>query len=85
MHTDCGKIPYPNPASAWRTLHSLSQPIALLSHKRLHKRCRIYRCARCHAWHLTHHLPLKRPEPVDPLHTAKRLNRQRLMMLEEAR
>lgn len=82
-NTDCGKVPYPNPASAWRARHMLSRPTALLSHKRLHKRCAIYRCEQCHRWHLTHRLTPKRPEPVDPLTRLQRFNLQR-RILEEA-
>ena len=55
MHTpDCGKVPYPNPATAWRTIRALTSTTALLSHKRLHKACAAYRCQDCHQWHITH-------------------------------
>ncbi|MDQ5908316.1 MAG: hypothetical protein QG599_407 [Pseudomonadota bacterium] len=86
MHSHCGKVPYPNPVTAWRVLRSLSHPLALVSHKHLYKRNQVYRCPSCKAWHLTSriNLKLKRPQPVDPLRTTKRLNIQRLMMLAEA-
>ena len=84
MHIHCGKVAYPNPVSAWRAVRNLSYPLALMSHKHLHKRIQVYRCPSCSAWHLTHRLPLKKPTSADPLHTAKRLNLQQLMMLGEA-
>ncbi len=79
MHDHCGKVPYPNPVRAWRATHKLSNPLAVISHKRPHKHNQVYRCPMCNAWHLTHRLPPKRPEFIDPLHTAKRHNLQRLM------
>ncbi len=86
MHIHCGKVPYPNPTSAWRAIRTLSNPLALVSHKHLYKRSQVYRCPICNAWHLTSriNLKLKRPEPVDPLRTTKRLNVRQLMMLGEA-
>ena len=51
--TDCGKVPYPNPVTAWRAIRALTSKTALLHHKQLHKRCTTYPCAQCHHWHLT--------------------------------
>lgn len=79
MHSHCGKVPYSTSASAWRTLGVIGHDLALITHKRIHKNCRVYRCDQCQAWHLTRRLNQKRPEPVDPLRTTKRLNLQRLM------
>ena len=79
MHRHCGKVPYPNPVSAWRAIRTFTDHTTLFTHKQIHPRCTAYRCEQCHHWHLTHQFPPKRPEPVDPLHTAKRLNVQRLM------
>ncbi len=62
MHDHCGKVPYPNPAMAWRAMRTLSSKLALISHKNLYKRGQVYHCPTCNAWHLTHRLPLKRPE-----------------------
>ena len=80
MHDHCGKVPYPNPVMAWRAIRTLSNKLALTSHKHLHKRSRVYHCPTCNAWHLTSRLPLKRPEWVDPRHTTKRFNLQRLIL-----
>lgn len=80
MNNHCGKVAYPNPVTAWRAVRNLSQPLALVSHKHLHKRSQVYRCPSCKAWHLTKRIPPKKPALPDPLHTDKRLNVQRLML-----
>ena len=54
MLTPCGKVSYPNPVTAWRTIRVLTRKTALLSHKRLHKACAAYHCQDCHQWHITH-------------------------------
>lgn len=51
--TACGKVPYPNPVTAWRAIRALSSKAALLHHKKLHKRCTAYPCEQCHHWHIT--------------------------------
>ncbi len=86
MHDHCGKVPYPNPVRAWRSIRTLSSKLALISHKHLYKRNQVYHCPICNYWHLTSriNLKLKRHEPVDPLRTTKRLNVRQLMMLGEA-
>ena len=50
---DCGKVPYPNPVTAWRAIRALSSKAALLHHKKLHKYCTAYPCEHCHHWHIT--------------------------------
>ena len=51
--TDCGKVPYPNPVTAWRAIRALTRKAALFHHKKLHKRCKAYPCGQCHHWHIT--------------------------------
>ncbi len=51
--TACGKVPYPNPVTAWRAIRALASKAALLHHKKLHKRCTAYPCEQCHHWHIT--------------------------------
>ncbi|MDQ5910892.1 MAG: hypothetical protein QG599_2989 [Pseudomonadota bacterium] len=60
MHSHCGKVPYPNPVTAWRVLRSLRQPLALMSHKNRCQRRQIYRCPNGQAWHLASRLPRQR-------------------------
>ena len=80
MSPYCGKVPYSTPSSAWQAIRNLSHSLALISHKRLHQRNRVYHCPLCNAWHLTHQRLPKRPPWIDPLHTLQRLNLQRLML-----
>ena len=54
---DCGKVPYPNPVTAWRAIRALASKTALLKHKQLHKRCTAYLCEQCHHWHITRQNP----------------------------
>ena len=72
MPTSCGKVSYSNPVAAWRALRTLCSHTARFTHKRIHRRCRPYRCEDCHCWHLTRRLPLKRPNRwrdfADPVH-----------------
>ena len=72
IHTDCGKVSYPHPVTAWRAIHALSSKTALLHHKQLYKRCTAYPCAQCHHWHITRQ---HRDRPADW--------RQRLMALRD--
>lgn len=46
--TDCGKVPYPNPLTAWRTIRAAPR----LTHKKRYKCCTAYPCPRCHQWHI---------------------------------
>lgn len=58
----CGKIPYPNPASAWNIIQRLQHPSARHTHKVLHQKNIPYRCTLCHQWHITHKPPAKKPQ-----------------------
>lgn len=69
MNANCGKIPYPNPASAWRVISLLQQPHVRHTHKATHRKNRTYHCTLCHQWHVTHKPPAKKPQgpPASPL------------------
>ena len=58
----CGKVPYPNPVTAWRALRALTRKTALFHHKKRHKRCTAYPCEHCHHWHITQQ---RRDRPAD--------------------
>jgi hypothetical protein len=55
-HKQC----YPNPESAWKTLHLLNSPRALVTHKRKGKGGYVYACPHCAGWHITR---MKRESP----------------------
>lgn len=44
--TDCGKVPYPNPLTAWRAIRTPTR-------KKRYKHCTAYPCPTCHQWHIT--------------------------------
>lgn len=69
MNTDCGWIPYPNAASAWRAVQRLRQRPAGY-------RVIAQQCPNCRQWHLNKQPD---PKPHPPAKTRQRRHWQWLM------
>lgn len=53
MQCPTGKIPYPSPAAAWRTIGFMSASRARHTHTRSGRGGFAYQCGECGQWHTT--------------------------------